>query len=800
MTDNRPDTDGTIRDPRPGEALHGPDGPRITLSVLNASHERFRILKTYAQGGLGVVSQAYDIELDRIVAVKEMRVARPTDDDVQRFLLEARLTGQLDHPGIPPVYALGYFEDGRPFYAMRLVDGVTLRSAIKDFHAKYPAPNLSRQRSLDLRQLIGAIVRVCNTLRFAHSKGVLHRDIKPSNIMLGEYGETMLMDWGLAKSQKQILPYSDLEAKAHQQRKRLEDPEDTGTGSVMGTPHFMSPEQAIGDVESINQRSEVYSVGATLYAVLTGKPPFSGQTRDEILEKVRRGDFVPPRDVDSRVPRELNAICMKAMALERGDRYADTGELATDIEHWLADESVSCYREPRTRRWQRWVRAHQAWVAGFVALTATCFVGSLIGTYLVAIKHREAVIASRRADSATAKAEAITEQSLTLLSRTFVTTFNGRMRNLPGTQHTRLEVLQLFIQQFEEWSNSSPDDPRNKHELANAIYERSLIYNELNELDLAWADMQRALHLLGELLQLSDTNTRNSAMLDRMHLLAEIVKLRNEMDGSRPAVQGLADELYFWVAAHADTNSQTPIYQFHRAQAAILLGQLKHSRGQKNEAFELVSKAEGIYTRLLSRQFSSELEAQLFQGISTTRLELYRSLFVLATLAWELGDRQLAIEYANRVNAAFDRSLIDSSVSFDAWKLDCENRLLLIRLGQVPYARVEREFAELSVQVERELNLRPDSRELWQLRLALDAQLAAHYVYSAQIEQAWHTIRCARYDYEVACSLTPTCWRYAAEEEALRTIAQHTPSYWTDMQPENENTSPVTGEVLWICK
>ncbi len=432
MTDNRPDTDGTIRDPRPGEALHGPDGPRITLSVLNASHERFRILKTYAQGGLGVVSQAYDIELDRIVAVKEMRVARPTDDDVQRFLLEARLTGQLDHPGIPPVYALGYFEDGRPFYAMRLVDGVTLRSAIKDFHAKYPAPNLSRQRSLDLRQLIGAIVRVCNTLRFAHSKGVLHRDIKPSNIMLGEYGETMLMDWGLAKSQKQILPYSDLEAKAHQQRKRLEDPEDTGTGSVMGTPHFMSPEQAIGDVESINQRSEVYSVGATLYAVLTGKPPFSGQTRDEILEKVRRGDFVPPRDVDSRVPRELNAICMKAMALERGDRYADTGELATDIEHWLADESVSCYREPRTRRWQRWVRAHQAWVAGFVALTATCFVGSLIGTYLVAIKHREAVIASRRADSATAKAEAITEQSLTLLSRTFVTTFNGRMRNFAG--------------------------------------------------------------------------------------------------------------------------------------------------------------------------------------------------------------------------------------------------------------------------------------------------------------------------------------------------------------------------------
>ncbi len=495
MSDNHSPVEGTIRDARPGEPADRLDGPRLNLSVLNVSHERFRIIKTYAQGGLGVVSIAHDVELDRTVAVKEMLVSRPTDDDVQRFLLEARLTGQLDHPGIPPVYAIGFFEDGRPFYAMRLVDGVTLRSAVKEFHAKYPPPDHSLQRSMQLRHLIGAVVSVCNTLRFAHSKGVLHRDIKPSNIMLGEFGETLLMDWGLAKSQKQSLPYSDLEAKAYQQRKRLEDPEDTGTGSVMGTPHYMSPEQAVGDGDSINQRSEVYSVGATLYSVLTGKPPFTGQSREEILDKVRRGDFQPPQALDARVPPELNAICMKAMALERGDRYADTGELATDIEHWLADESVPCYREPLNRRWQRFFRAHQAIVASLAVLMVTCFVGLILGTYLVSVKHSQAVAAKAQAEEAKQTAAAITKQSQEMISHTFISTFNSLMRDIPNTERTRLELLAIFIDQFVKWDESSFANYNNRHELANALHERAQIWNDLNEMERAWADMRRALDL-----------------------------------------------------------------------------------------------------------------------------------------------------------------------------------------------------------------------------------------------------------------------------------------------------------------
>ncbi len=142
--------------------------------------------------------------------------------------------------------------------------------------------------------------------------------------------------------------------------------------------------------------------------------------------------FQPPRSVDARVPPELNAICLKAMALERGDRYADAGELSTDIEHWLADEEVSCYQEPATRRWQRWLKAHQAWVAGLAVLMPTCLVGLIIGAYLLSVEHLDAKHAKERAEEAESVALQVTDQARDLISRAFISTFNSRIRNVPG--------------------------------------------------------------------------------------------------------------------------------------------------------------------------------------------------------------------------------------------------------------------------------------------------------------------------------------------------------------------------------
>ncbi len=332
-------------------------GKRLdTFLGLNDSSDRFRIVREHARGGLGIISIAFDRELNREVAVKELQAERINDVTMQRFLTEARVTAMLDHPGIPPVYALGCHSDGRPFYVMRWIDGKTLKRAIAEFHKDYPFPDVSSARTVAFRQLLNAFISVCKTVSYAHSLHVLHRDLKPSNIMLGEYGETLVLDWGLAKNEAEPTPFSLFESRASESKRSADDATLTGTGSVMGTPHYMSPEQAHGEWDSVNARSDVYSLGATLHTILTGKPPFEGKTRDAVLEQVKRGAILRPRTLDRRVSMGLESICLKAMAFERENRFASPAQMAAELEHWLADEPTSIVKESTSRRWQRWLR------------------------------------------------------------------------------------------------------------------------------------------------------------------------------------------------------------------------------------------------------------------------------------------------------------------------------------------------------------------------------------------------------------------------------------------------------------
>ena len=175
--------------------------PGDVLGTETLAGERFRILRPHAQGNLGLVSVALDAELNREVALKEIRPDRSDDPFSRaRFLLEAEITGRLEHPGIVPVYGLGGHADGRPFYAMRFVKGESLKEAIDRFHAADQAAGAEASATLALRQLLGRFLAVCNAVAYAHSRGVIHRDLKPANIMLGPYGETLVVDWGLAKS------------------------------------------------------------------------------------------------------------------------------------------------------------------------------------------------------------------------------------------------------------------------------------------------------------------------------------------------------------------------------------------------------------------------------------------------------------------------------------------------------------------------------------------------------------------------------------------------------------------------
>ena len=252
-----------------------------------------------------------------------------------------------------------------------------------------------------MRKLLRRFLDVCNAIDYAHSRGVIHRDIKPANIILGQHGETLVVDWGLAKAIGRADPSVGEQTIAPSSSGSSE----TLPGSALGTPAYMSPEQAAGDLDRLGPRSDVYSLGATLYCLLTGRPPFEGDGVGEILRRVQAGDFRPPREVDPALDKRLEAVCPKAMATKPEDRYAGCRGLADDVERWMADEPVTAYPEPWSRTLVRWLTRHRTGVtglaaavlAGVVGLAAVLVVQSRANTRLTASLDGETK-AQRQAD------------------------------------------------------------------------------------------------------------------------------------------------------------------------------------------------------------------------------------------------------------------------------------------------------------------------------------------------------------------------------------------------------------------
>ncbi|HBJ35352.1 MAG TPA: hypothetical protein DDZ51_11490 [Planctomycetaceae bacterium] len=342
-----------------------------------SERSRFRILRMHARGGLGEVYLAEDEELHRNVALKEIISAyADAPENRQRFLVEAEITGRLQHPGIVPVYGLGIYPDGRPFYAMRFIEGDNLLTGIRSFHHQAQSKPWVGDLLVSFRELLGRFMDVCDAMQFAHERHVLHRDLKPQNIMLGEHGETLVVDWGLAK------PLYDRQASPEAPESAIIPVSGSASGSeregsVLGTPDYMPPEQAGGRLNQLSVQSDIYSLGATLFHLLTNQPPFQPKTlskdlagknpdhpkprlsTEELLQKVRAGEFDPPVQINPKIGQTLSAICMKAMALRPENRYESVRELKRDIQRWLADEPVSAMPERLHDKVYRWFRRHK---------------------------------------------------------------------------------------------------------------------------------------------------------------------------------------------------------------------------------------------------------------------------------------------------------------------------------------------------------------------------------------------------------------------------------------------------------
>jgi serine/threonine-protein kinase len=340
--------------------------PRDLVGRIDAG--RYRPISYVDEGGQGLIFQAEDKELPRLVALKWMRPLGALDAaQRRRFLLEAEITAQLDHPGIVPVYGLGEDREGRPYYAMRFVRGKNLGDVARRFHEDGNRDAVSR--NLQFHRLLQSFLAVCETIAYAHARGVVHRDLKPGNIRLGPFGETLVLDWGLAKRLDCPPPEEDPERTALEAVKVTPGLEgSTLPGRAEGSPAYMAPEQARGEVDRVGPATDVYGLGATLYMLLTGRPPFQGKSATEVIEQVKPGALLRPRQVKPAVPAALEAVCLKAMAYRAEDRYGSARALAADIERWLADEPVSARREPLTSRLRRWVKRNRTLVSTSVAM------------------------------------------------------------------------------------------------------------------------------------------------------------------------------------------------------------------------------------------------------------------------------------------------------------------------------------------------------------------------------------------------------------------------------------------------
>ena len=357
--------------------------PALPAVTFNGTGEYgiHRVLRVHQKGGMGRILVAYDQYLKREVAIKELHPDVAEDESiVRRFIGEAEVTAQLEHPGVVPIHRIGQGGDGLPYYTMKMVKGATLQDAIKTYHRKPSKP--------ELLNLVRRLVSVSKTMAFAHSKGVIHRDLKPANIMLGEHGETLVMDWGLAKPYNQGV--EDTYISIINQTKQTR-PELTMVGSIVGTPAFMSPEQANAEDNIIGPLSDVFSLGTVLYYLLAGQTAFAGRSTQEVLSKVRACNPQPPSLVKPNVPRSLEAICLKAMAKLPENRYQGAAEFADDLCRWLDEEPVAADKDSLLSKIERWFSSclRISWAAVFWVLVLS-LVFSYIGVKLV--QNRQPVV------------------------------------------------------------------------------------------------------------------------------------------------------------------------------------------------------------------------------------------------------------------------------------------------------------------------------------------------------------------------------------------------------------------------
>jgi serine/threonine-protein kinase len=742
-----------IRDPDIHLSLAGTTTPgfgpiHLTTSYVPESFGRYTFTRLHATGGIGQVWLARDGSLERDVALKELRPDQEAPPAVvARFMKEARITGQLEHPGIVPIYEVGQRPgDQGPFYTMRFVRGRTLSTAAANYHRRRGEGEAG---VLELRKLLADFVGVCNTIAYAHSRGVLHRDLKPGNVVLGDYGEVIVLDWGLAKLMRDEgggMRDEKRQAVSGTVSSLIPPPSSLGetvAGQVLGTPAYMSPEQAEGRLDRLGPATDVYGLGAILYVILAGRPPFASEDKSTVLEQVIHEAPVRPRTIVADVPAALEAVCLKALAKQPANRYASAAELAAEVQRWLADEPVSAYRESWTVRAARWARRRRTLVVSTAVFLLCAVIALAVSTTLIWQEQKQTAEQKENAEEQRDRAEknfgAARQLSLRLIDIA-----EKKIAPLPQSGPARAELLESALGTFQPFLAERPDDPQLQEHVALLHRYLANVRRMLGDLAAAEPSYRESIRLW-ELLAAPEGAPlyRRIQLAETLRDFSSVQKLRGELGAATDTLRrslALAEPL---------RESGLGLTDWERLLGSILieLSEVEHLRGQFRDAEQFCLRAARIYSDLLAAPPGSRaVYDRLFLGMVLTRLGACRQSqgrLAEAIDAHERSVKQLRkMEKDTNVRHYLGRALVEQArtlTSIPGRQAEAESGLseaivLWEALGnQYPQSPFYREWQAVALEARGELRIAMKrsvaaGRDLEQSRLILEGfvQRSAH--------------------------------------------------------------------------
>jgi len=645
--------------PAGGVPPEPPDtGETVSLGSYASGGTRYRLIRPIGRGGIGEVWLARDLELNRDVALKQLLGKHAASEDFKKaFLREIRAGAVLEHPGIIPIYDIGQHPDGRLFGVMRYFGESDFNTLIRDYHRDHPG----EVADIPFRALLGHFVAACRAIAYAHAREVIHLDIKPANVITGPFGETQVIDWGMAwlKGQaiwEQVAESSGGISGGGSASGGSGVPDMTKPRGFKGTPAYAAPEQHRQKWDAINARTDVYGLGATLHFLLACAPPFDIRQdtfHADVLAGHRHSEPKPW------APRALAAIAAKAMAPDPKARYASAAELADDVDRFLADEPVKAFPDPPSVRAWRFVKRHRALAAAAAALLLTSAAALGIGVVAVSKERDEARRQAELAREAEAEAERqrdLAEQAAdearrqerlardnAAATRRVIAGFiesvaDDAWAEVPGTAELRLEAVRKVLEEYPQLIAQQPDDRDLRYDAATLDRRCANLFRTLGRLEDAKQLYDRSRDKLDALLAGDPEDGRS--LLGRAELLADVGELQLRTGGPDRALATYREAVRDAAAGRAtspDPSKGSPTLARVRMDLADALLQ----GGDATEAATLARGAVEGFDAVIARDADADEETRV-----VTRLLASLASSVAARASAETGDRETALSMA----------------------------------------------------------------------------------------------------------------------------------------------------------